>query len=209
MTISQDQLDELIAEAKAGSEEALAELFGHYKQHLRRIIAFRLDDRLKGRIDPSDVLQEAYIDLAKRLPEFSEKNGMSLFVWLRLVAHERLLGIHRQHLKIQKRDARKEIRMQQNATGVSSVFLAAHLLGRQTSVVAGAIRAEQKAQLEVVLESMDELDREVIALRIFEGLTNGEAAEVLGLTKQTTSKRFMRAIGRLREILDCIPGFGS
>ena len=99
--------------------------------------------------------------------------------------------------------------MHQNATGVSSVFLAAHLLGRHTSVVGGAIRAEQKAQLEAVLETMDEVDREVIALRIFEGLTNGEAAEVLDLTKQTTSKRFIRAIGRLREILDSIPGFGT
>lgn len=204
-----DELESVIARVKTGDEDALAELFHHYKGQLRRIISFRMDQNLKGRIDPSDVLQEAYIDLAKRLPEFGKQDGMSFFVWLRLVTKERLLGFHRQHLATQKRDARREVRIRQNTSGASSVFLAAHLLGRQTSVVGKAIRAEQRAQLEAILDTMDETDREIIALRVFEGLTNGEAAEVLGLTRQTTSKRFIRAIGRLRETLGTIPGFHS
>ncbi|MEL7500651.1 MAG: sigma-70 family RNA polymerase sigma factor [Planctomycetota bacterium] len=203
-----DRIEQQIRLATDGDQAALASLFGHYKSQLRRMIAFRLDRKLQGRIDPSDVLQDAFLDLSKRLTEFGNKN-MSFFVWLRLVAHERLLAIHREHLGAQKRDARREKHLNQNATGASSMMLAAHLLGKNTSVVGRAIRAEKKAQLEALLESMDDTDREIIALRIFEGLSNGECAEVLGLTKQTSSKRFMRAIGRLRESIEMIPGFGQ
>ena len=88
-------LGPLLDDARKGSENALAELFAHYKDQLRRIVAFRLDSRLKGRVDPSDILQEAFIDLLKRLPEFPDKN-MSFFVWLRLVTNERVLACHPQ-----------------------------------------------------------------------------------------------------------------
>ncbi|MEO1616150.1 MAG: sigma-70 family RNA polymerase sigma factor [Planctomycetota bacterium] len=200
--------DELLKLAIGGDETALAELFAQFKDHLRRIVAFRLDSRLKGRVDPSDILQEAFIDLLRRLPEFPEKN-MSFFVWLRLVTNERVLAFHREHLNTQKRDPRREQRIQPAYSGASSVLLAAHLMGNFSSVAGKAIQAEQNANLQAVLDSMDPIDREVIALRIFEGLTNSEAAEVLELTKQTTSKRFIRAIRRLREILSTLPGFNE
>ena len=183
-------LGPLLDDARKGSENALAELFAHYKDQLRRIVAFRLDSRLKGRVDPSDILQEAFIDLLKRLPEFPDKN-MSFFVWLRLVTNERVLACHREHLNTQKRDPRREQRIQPAYSGASSVLLAAQLMGNFSSVAGKAIQAEQNAKLQAALDSMDAIDREVIALRIFEGLINGEAAEVLELTKQTTSKRFI------------------
>jgi len=205
MTTVDKSTEILVAQATSGDETALAELFSLYKTQLRRMIAFRMDGRLKGRVDPSDILQEAYFDLAQRLPEFGQKE-MSFFVWLRLVAKERLLKVHRQHIETQKRDARREVALpQDNAT--TSLSLAAQLLGRFTSVVDKAIRAERSARLHAVLDSMDQNDREIIALRVFEGLTNGETAEVLGLTKQAASKRFLRAICRIREELKELPGF--
>ena len=202
-----NSIESLVGEAGNGSEPALAELFSRYKSQLRRMVSFRMDQNLKGRVDPSDVLQDAFIDLQQRLPEF-DKKGMSFFVWLRLVTKERLLRTHREHLGAQLRDARREISINLAAQGAaSSVCLAAHLLGRYTSVAGKAIRAEQSAQLTTVLEQMDDCDREIIGLRIFEGLTNGEAAEVLDLTKQTVSKRFIRAITRLREEMVQLGGF--
>ena len=203
---SSSEIAELVRCVRAGSEAALSELFDCYKSQLRRIVSFRLDCRLQGRVDPSDILQEAFIDLLKRLPEFPDKN-MSFFVWLRLVTSERVLACHREHLNTQKRDPRREQRIQPATSGASSVLLAAQLMGNFTSVAGKAIQAEQNAKIQAVLDSMDAIDREVIALRIFEGLTNGEAAEVLELTKQTTSKRFIRAIRRLREIVSTLPGF--
>ena len=206
-SMTTETIEQLIDQAKSGDEHALAELFNRYKRQLRSMIAFRMDHKLKGRVDPSDVLQEAYLDLAQKLPEFESK-GMSFFVWLRLVVSERLIATHRHHLDVQKRDAGKEIRVAAAGNGnASSMILAEHLLGQYTSVVGQAIKAEQQTKLKSVLDQMDETDREVIALRIFERLSNGEAAEVLGLTKQTTSKRFFRAIERLRETVLEIPGF--
>lgn len=198
--------DTLVQQAIDGNEDALAALFSQYKTQLRAMIEFRMDRKLKGRVDPSDVLQEAYVDLAKRLPEFGQK-GMSFFVWLRLVTKERLLKVHREHITAKKRDARREVDPRQVTSNVTSVLLADHLIGRYTSVAGQAIKAEQNALIRSVLDQMDENDREIIALRIFEGLTNGETAEVLGMSKQTSSKRFIAAVGRLRtEIVD-MPGF--
>jgi RNA polymerase sigma-70 factor (ECF subfamily) len=200
------EIEGLVDRTRQGDKEALARLFDFYRDPLRRMIAFRMDDRLRGRIAPSDVLQEAYLQLEKKMADFATKD-MSFFVWLRLVTHERLLGFHREHLATQKRDARREVKVNSYAGGTSSVFLAAHLLGNHTSIMGRAIREEQKAQLEAVLDTMEDVDREIIALRIFEGLSNGEVAEVLGLSKQTASKRFLRAIERIRSLLEQLPGF--
>ena len=201
-----ETIERLVEQAKSGDKNALADLFNRYKRQLRSMIAFRMDHKLKGRVDPSDILQEAYLDLAKKLPDFESK-GMSFFVWLRLVVSEKLLATHRHHLDVQKRDAGKEVRVMTNGNA-SSMILAEHLLGKYTSVVGKAIKVEQQIKLKSVLDQMEETDREVIALRIFERLSNGEASEVLGLTKQTTSKRFFRAIERLRETVLELPGFG-
>ena len=199
------EVDALVEKAVLGDNEALADLFSHYKSQLRRMIAFRMDQNLKGRVDPSDVLQEAFLDLVERLPAFKDK-GMSFFVWLRLVTHERLLRVHRQHLNTQKRDARREVGFQKGID-VTSISLAAHLLGEFSSVEGKAIRAEKSARLHTILDKMQPDDREIIALRIFEGLSNMEIAEVLGLTKQTTSKRFLSAITKLKTELEDVSGF--
>lgn len=197
--MNENVVETLLQRAKEGDESSLAELFSLYKQQLRAMIAFRLDRNLKGRIDPSDILQEAYLDLAKRLSGF-DPNKMSFFVWLRLVTHERLLITHRQHLGAQKRDARREVAAPLYSAA-SSLSLAEQFAGKFTSVAGKAIRIEQKVRLQALLDDMDDQDREVIALRIFEGLTNRETAEVLNLNTKTSSSRFLRAIARLREAL--------
>jgi RNA polymerase sigma-70 factor (ECF subfamily) len=168
------------------------------------MVELRLNHRLAGRVSASDVLQEAYIDALKRVEHYFAKPGQSFFGWLRLVVGQRIADVHREHLA-GKRDAGREIGMNRgNAT--ESTCLAARLLGAGSSPSQAAQRRETFALLEDALEQMDPLDREVLALRHFEELSNTETAEVLGIQPAAASKRYVRALARLKEILESIPG---
>jgi RNA polymerase sigma-70 factor (ECF subfamily) len=192
----------------AGDPLALTELFTRYRDRLRRMVKLRLDRRLQGRIDASDVLQEAYLDMARRAPEYAANPTMPLFLWLRLLTGQRLLMVHRQHLGARMRDAGQEVSLYRGALPqASSVSLAAQLLGRMTSPSLAAVRAEMQLKLQEALNGMDPIDREVLALRHFEELSNGETAAVLGLQKAAASNRYIRALKRLKDVLSSTPGF--
>ena len=143
------------------------------------MVRLRLDRRLHGRVDPSDVLQEAYLDVAQQLSSYRAKPEMPFYVWLRLTTGQRLLGLHRQHLGAALRDAGREVSLHRGSLPqASSVSLAAQLLGKMTSVSKAVERVEIQLQLQAALNGMDEMDREIIALRHFEELSNAEAAHV-------------------------------
>ena len=132
---------------------------------------------------------------------------MPFFLWLRFLVGQRLAEQHRQHLGAQARDAGREVSLYRGAMPeTTTAALAAQLLGRLTSPSQAAIRAERKIRLQEALNSMDPIDREVLALRHFEQLSNGETATVLGLDKSAASKRYARALIRLKEILAALPG---
>ena len=199
---------QLIERAKSGDEDALADLFGRFKPRLRRVISVRMDQKLRGRLDPSDVLQEAFLDLAKRLPAFSSRDDqMSMFVWMRLVASEKLIQLHRQHVTAKKRSAGREVSIDAAAPDHSSICLAGHLLGHFSSAGNKLIREEMQRVLMSTLESMDEVDREIILMRGFEELSNVEAAEALSISQNAASNRYVRAMTRLKKELEQIPGF--
>jgi RNA polymerase sigma-70 factor (subfamily 1) len=194
--------DELTARMRAGSEEALAEVFSHYRERLRRIISFRLDYRVAGRVSDSDVLQETYIAAAKRLNHFSKHQEMPAFLWLRLLVGQQLTDLHRQHLQAEMRDVRREVSLQPNAPSPhTSMAIAAKLVGQMTAVSEIVARAERIERLEATLNQMDPIDREVIALRHFEELSNVETAKVLGIERAAASKRYIRAMSRLGELM--------
>jgi RNA polymerase sigma-70 factor (ECF subfamily) len=198
---------ELVRRAGGGDAQALAELFAHYCDRLRHMVRLRLDRRLQGRVDPSDVLQEAYLDVAQRAGAYFAEPRLPLFLWLRLVTGERLLIIHRRHLGAQMRDAGQEVSLHRGPfPQATSASLAAQLLGRLTSPTQAAIRAEIQVRLQEALNSMDPLDREVLVLRHFEELSNNETAAVLGIQKSAASNRYVRALKRLKEILTAMPG---
>jgi len=200
---------DLLQRAETGDHQALAELFAGYRERLKRMVGLRLDRRLQGRVDPSDVLQEAYLDLARRAPEFFARPAvMPFFLWLRLLTGQRLLAIHRHYLSTRMRDVGQEVALQHGAMPqATSAALAAQLLGRLTSPSHAAIRAEMQVRLQEALNSMDPIDREVLVLRHFEELSNAETAVVLGLQKTAASNRYVRALKRLRSILLSMPGF--
>jgi RNA polymerase sigma-70 factor, ECF subfamily len=198
----------LLARAKAGDGQALGDLFAHYREQLRKMLRLRLDRRLYGRIDPSDVLQDAFLDLARRFPEYTAQPTVPFYLWLRALTGQRLIDVHRQHLGAQMRDAGMEVSLHRGALPqASSLSLANQLLGRLTSPTHAALRAEMQLRLQEALNTMDPLDREVVVLRHFEELGNNEAAEVLGIQPAAASKRYIRAIRRLKVILDSVPGF--
>jgi RNA polymerase sigma-70 factor (ECF subfamily) len=191
-------------------QQALAELFEQNRERLKQMVTVRLDRRLQGRVDASDVLQEAYLDCARRFTDYRTNPSMPIFLWMRFLTGQKLVDLHRQHLGTKMRDAGQEVSLYRGALPqASSVSLAAQLLGRLTSASRAAIRAETQIRIQEALNSMDPMDREVLTLRHFEMLTNEETAQVLDLKKSAASNRYSRALKRLKEILAAIPGLGN
>jgi RNA polymerase sigma-70 factor (ECF subfamily) len=187
---------------------AWGEFLEGHRNRLRRMVALRLDERLKGRIDPSDVIQEAFLEATERRSEYvCQPDPMPPFLWLRFLVLQRLQLIHRRQLGTRSRDARREVSIHGGPfPAATSEELAAQLLGRDTRASEVAIRAERKRQLQEALDLMDPIDREVLVLRHFEQLSNGECARVLGLSESAATKRYLRALQRLKEMLSALPG---
>src|SRR5215813_8062537 len=204
-----DEAD-LLRQAKAGDQQALAALFARYRDRLRKMVRLRLDRRMAGRIDTSDVLQDAYLDVARRFPDYAAAPAVPFYLWLRALTGQRLVDLHPRHLGAEMRDAGREVSLHRGALPTaSSASLAQQLLAGLTSPTQAAIRAEMELRLHEALNCMDPIDREVVVLRHFEELSNVEAAEVLGLEPPAASKRYIRALRRLKAILDAVPGFLS
>jgi RNA polymerase sigma-70 factor (ECF subfamily) len=199
---------ELLHRAGQGDAEAMGDLFFRHRDRLRRMVQVRLDRRLQGRIDPSDVLQDSYVEMARALAAYLKEPVLPFFLWLRMITGRRLQALHRHHLGSKIRDAGREVSLYRGALPqASSVSLAAQLLGRLTAPSVAAVRAELQVRIQEALNSMDHLDREVLALRHFEQLSNAETAQVLGISEQAASNRFVRALKRLKSILSSVPGF--
>lgn len=201
---------ELLDRAGRGCPEAAGELFMRHRDRLSRMVRLRLDHRLQGRLDESDVLQEVYLEFGRCLGDYLRNPTLPFFLWLRYIAGIKLQAIHRKHLGVKARDARREVSLHSGALPqASSISLAAQLLGRHTTPSQAAVRVELQLRVQEALNAMDPIDREVLALRHFEQLTNGETAQLLGLSEAAASNRFVRALKRLKEILVNTPGLSE
>lgn len=190
-----ERSDEVLeAGLRAGDDALLASLFERYRERLARMVQFRLDPRLVGRIDAEDVLQEAYLEAGKRLQAFRD-DVKPFLVWIRLITQQTMVDLHRKHLGAKMRNAGREIKAP--ASGTLSGFFVAHI----TSPSGAVMREEIRQQIEAALAAMDEIDREVLLLRHFEELSNKEAADVLGIQENAASNRYVRALGRLKGYL--------
>ena len=197
----------LLQRLRAGGHGTLAELFGRYRDRLRRRVELRLDTRLKARLDPSDVLQEAYLDVAHDLDSYLRDPKLTPFLWLRLHVGRRLTTLHRHHLGTRMRSAGLEVSLYRDALPeASSAALAAMLLGGNTSPTQAAQRAERLLRVQEAMNSLEPIDREALALRHFEQLNRAEAAQVLGISEAAAAKRYVRALKRLEELLAAFPG---
>jgi RNA polymerase sigma-70 factor (ECF subfamily) len=183
-------------------ERLLAEIFMRHRARLRRMVQLRLHPRLQGRVDPSDVLQEAYLEAWRRLKEFLRKRPMPLFLWLRRITGQRLVDQTRFHLRSKLRSVRHEVRLSaEDLPEASSLSVAAELVERAAGPSERAMEAETRLQVLAALERMDPVDREILVLRHLEDLTNAEAARSLGIGESASSKRYFRALKRLKGVL--------
>jgi RNA polymerase sigma-70 factor (ECF subfamily) len=207
MTGESSEEERLLRQAAQGDPEQFGARLQHYRPRLLRMVSLRLDPRLHGRIDPSDVIQETFLEASARLAEYLRQPTMPFFLWLRFLAGQKLVTLHRRHLGVKMRDAAREVALAGGRRPeTSSAVLAAELAGRLPSPSEAAVRAELRARLQEALGGMEPLDREVLALRHFEQLSWAETAQVLGTTEGAASKRYVRALKRLRAILSDLPG---
>jgi RNA polymerase sigma-70 factor (ECF subfamily) len=199
--------EELLDAARHGDEDALAVLVQRYRDRLERMVRLRLDRRLQGRVDAADVVQEAYLAVRVKFPQYSADPRLPFFLWLRLEVGQKLVDVHRFHLGTQMRDAGQEVSLHRGALPqVTSLSLAEQLLGKLTTASHAAMRAELKIRVQEALNSMDPQDREMLILRHFEELSNTEAAQVLGIKASAAVNRYVRALKRLKDVFQGMPG---
>lgn len=191
----------------AEGDEAIAEFFSMNRDRLTRMVSFRMHPSLKGRVDPDDVVQEAYLDAVSRIHHFTENPVTSIFVWFRLIVAQTLQTVHRRHLGTRMRDVNREQSRRTVDGNATAASITALVVGRLTSPSQAAMRDERAKQLRESLDGMSALDQEVLALRHFEELTNNETAEELGITAKAASVRYFRAVRRLKGLLENRPDF--
>ena len=197
----------LVERLRGGDRQALTDLFQRHRDRLRRMVELRMDARLQGRVDASDVLQDAFLDAAARLDSYLQGSELPA-VPLAAAGRRPAAGdLPPPPPGTKMRDAGQEVSLYRDPLPqASSAALASMLLGRLTSPSHAAIRAEQVLRVQEALNALDPLDREVVALRHFEELSRAETAQVLGITEEAGAKRYIRALRRLKAILAAMPG---
>jgi RNA polymerase sigma-70 factor (ECF subfamily) len=197
----------LLERAAAGDDASWGALLQRHHQRLGRMVAVRLNSRLQGRVDSQDVLQEVFVQALAARDDYLERRPAPFFLWLRGIAGNVLLTLHRRHLGTEMRDAAREIRLDRGPMPEASSFaLAAWLVGHDTRPSEAAVRAERRRRMQEALDLLAPLDREVLALRHYEQLQTAEVADVLGITPAAAGKRYLRALERLRDVLRDLPG---
>ncbi|QDV08543.1 RNA polymerase sigma factor [Planctomycetes bacterium Poly30] len=192
--------------AARGDTTLLGDLLSQHSDRLRRIAQARIDPRIAARLGPDDVLQEAFLDVARRIGEYLEQRNaqseerLPFFLWVRLLTRQVIARLHREHLGALKRDAGREARSPRQALGCTTVLIAHQLASSHTTPTGALRRIEQREAVAVALERLSEDDREVLMLRHYEELSNQEIATLLGVTESGASMRHLRALTRLKAI---------
>lgn len=201
MVTSSEAAAELL-QLQTQGEEAVAQLFDRYRAKLARMVVLRLDARLTGKVDADDILQDAFVEANRRIEGFLRQPNVPFFVWLRQLTGQILIDLHRRYLGAQMRDVSREVSLDPwGAASHGSALLLAQLSASLTSPSQCAVRNEMVQQLRAALQELGASDREVLILRHLEELGNNEVAEVLGIDKCAASKRYVRALGRLRDAM--------
>lgn len=187
----------LLNQLRSGDAEALDRLFAKHREYLRRVVELRLDRKLRTRVDLSDVVQETHLEVAGRIDDYLRRRPMSFRLWLRETAHQRLLMLHRRHVHAQQRALGREVSLPDR----SSIALAQQLFAGGPSPSQQARQRELAGKVREAVEQLPETDREIVLMRNFEELTNREVAELLQIDSVAASKRYGRALLRLRNVL--------
>jgi RNA polymerase sigma-70 factor, ECF subfamily len=201
MTTGTGQTDELLARAGRGDPAARQQLLHEHRERLRRMVGVRLDRRLNPRIDASDVVQEALAEADRELDGYLRHPEMPFYPWLRRFAWDRLLKLHRFHVKARRRSVEREAGEVLPLPDESAVDLVDRIAGSGTSPSRRLIREELRTSVRLGLDAMAAPDREVLVLRYLEQLSFDEVSAVLGVGVGAVKMRHLRALARLRDLL--------
>jgi RNA polymerase sigma-70 factor (ECF subfamily) len=193
--------DQLLRRAATGDNDARDQLLVRHRDRLRRMIAVRLDRRLLARLDPSDVVQDVLVQAHRRLESYLHDRPLPFYPWLRQIASEVLLKLHRRHLHARKRQVDREEPLDVGLPDESALELAERLLARGSSPSRHALREELRRRVRRALAALSERDREVLVLRHLEQLSTREVAEVLQISEGAVKTRQVRALARLQALL--------
>jgi RNA polymerase sigma-70 factor (ECF subfamily) len=193
--------EELLRRAGQGDRDARQALLGRHRDRLKHMVALRLDRRLTARVDPSDVVQEALLEAAQGLSDYLRQRPVPFYPWLRQLAWDRLVALHRRHLHALRRSVKREQPLAPHLSDESAQQLADRVLARQSSPSDRAVRSELRVRVRAALDRLGERDREVLMLRHLEQLSTRETAAVLGMSEGAVKARHLRALERLRVLL--------
>jgi len=200
-----DHTQELIQQAAAGEADAANRLLERHRDALRRMVGMRMDRMLARRVDASDVVQDVMLEASERLSDYLRDPQMPFHLWLRHLARDRIIDLHRRHQAL-RRDVRRERPLKGRVySDKSSLDLAAQLRDHELTPAAATIRRELAGRFLEALDQLDDVDREVITMRHIEHLSNSDVAAALDLTPAAAGMRYLRALRRLRSLLSEIP----
>lgn len=198
-----DQTLELLDKARTGDDVAVNQLMERHRDSLRHLIRMRLDQKIRRRVDVSDVVQDVLIEANRRLNVYLDNPAMSFHLWLRQIARDRIIDAHRRHRASARRSVDKERSMSvPQGYDHSSIRLASQIGDKDLTPAAAALQKEMARRVEAAITQMDEHDSEIIIMRHYENLSNQEIAESLELTEPAASMRYLRAIRRLRSLME-------
>jgi RNA polymerase sigma-70 factor (ECF subfamily) len=192
-----DQTRDLLDHARAGDPEALGRLLARHTPYLQRFVELRLDPRLRARLDPSDVVQDTQMEALRRLPRYLERPPMPFRLWLRQLALNRLRNLRRDRAFTARRSVYREVPLPEG----SAAEFARQFLAPGSSPSQRLSREELARRVRQSMARLAEADREVLLLRHFQGLSNQEAGDLLGISPDGVSKRYGRAVLRLHKLL--------
>jgi RNA polymerase sigma-70 factor (ECF subfamily) len=193
--------ENLLQEARAGDAATLGRLLELYRRYLALLARVQIGQRFQGKVDASDLVQETFLEAHRNFARFQGASEAQLVCWLRQILAAKLADLLRRYLGTQGRDVRLE-REIEDALDHSSAVLDGGLIAPQSSPSQQAARREQAVLLADALGQLPDDYREVVVLRNLEGLTFPEVARRMGRSLDSVEKLWMRALARLRQLLE-------
>lgn len=191
----------LIRRAATGDDSAVQALLDRHRDRLGQMIEVRMDPRVRGRIDPSDVIQETLVAASQRMESYLVEQPLPFYPWLRQIAWEKLVHLHDRHLRAAKRSVVREQYFRPEISDDSALALAERFVCPTASPSVAAVRRELRERVRRALDAMPESDREILLMRYLEQLPSKEIAAIMGISEAAVNMRHMRSLERMRKIL--------
>lgn len=200
--MSDDVTEQLLTRSGRGDPSASAALLEIHRERLRRMVAWRMDPRVSARVDPSDVVQETLIEASQKMPEYLRERPVPFYPWLRRMAWQRLVKLHEFHMHTAKRTVTREVHRVMSLPDHSSQLLVNQLVDSQITPSQSLMKDELVRRLHTLLGQLPPRDFEVLAMHYIEQMSRADIAAALEISVSAVNMRHMRAIVRIRTLME-------